>query len=350
MSVRADGPLCASTGDVHDRVSLVRRYGDGDPIAASVLQPGMRWFDTSWGAIAYRSVWGQDITLGGPLATDHDRAALMQAFMRTRRRPTFCYLRARDAEVLRGSGLHLAGMGVDRIADCEALVASPPKPVRGALKKAFKGGLRIEEAGFADLSADRRGALRRIGRAYLRRAECTVEMSFLNRPMSYDDDGLRRLFLLHERDRLLGFSVLNPVFEGERIAGYLLDLVRFSRTRIWGVWLSTVHALAAQLSAEGLGLWLGYAPLHRIQHPPGRSRILAAQVDAGAHLLASARYLERLRWLKDQIPGRDEARYFASASPNALRNLFALMEVSGVSWRTLFGPDLVRVLRQGVTG
>ncbi|MFK7986908.1 MAG: phosphatidylglycerol lysyltransferase domain-containing protein [Sandaracinaceae bacterium] len=328
--------------------ALVRMHGGGDPIACAALQTDMRTFETSWGAIVYRRAWGHDVTLGGPLSARSDRAALMQAFLRTRRRPTFCYLGASDVEILRGSRLHVAGMGVDRVADVAALVSAPPKTVRGAIKKARRGGVMLQEASFGGLGETARRALSDISADYLSRAECTVEMSFLNRPMSDVDDGLRRLFLLTERGRLLGFAVLNPVFEAGRVTGYLLDILRFLRTRVWGVWLSTVHALARQLRHEQLSLSLGFAPLCRVHHPPGRACALAWQVDVGARMLRSARYLERLRWLKAQIPGFDVPRYFASPSANALKNLFVLMEVSGVSWRTLFGPDLLAILAEGV--
>lgn len=333
------------------RVELVRRFGDGDLIACSTLQPDMRWFETSFGAIAYRSVFGLDVTLGGPLAAPTDRAAVIERFLATRRRALLCYVRADVMRLLDGSGLHGAGMGVDRHVDLPALLAAPDKAVRGAIKRAARAGVTVEPMDFAALDEATRARLAEINARYLARAECTVEMSFLNRPMSVEPDGLRRLFLVRERGRLFGFVVLNPIFDRGAVTSWLLDILRFEPTKVWGLWLSTVHALAARVHREDAGLSVGFAPLHRIQRPPcNASRALGAQMDLMVRLLSSAQYVRRLRELKELVPGREEPRFFASPSRSALTSLFALMEVSGIGWRYLFGRDLVRVLARGVRG
>lgn len=329
----------------------MRRFGDGDLIACSTLQPDMRWFETSFGAIAYRSVWGIDVTLGGPLAAPADRAVVIERFLKTRRRPLLCYVRADVMRLLDDSGLHGAGMGVDRHVDVPALLDAPARAVRGAIKHATRAGVTIEPMEFAALDDRLRARLAEIDARYLARAECTVEMSFLNRPMSVEPDGLRRLFLLRQREGVFGFAVLNPIFDRGVVTSWLLDILRFEPTKVWGLWLSTVHALATRLHREGHGLSVGFAPLHRIVRPPCiASRALGAQMDLMVRMLSSAQYVQRLRELKDLVPGREEPRFFAGRSRSALTSLFALMEVSGIGWRYLFGPDLVRVLARGVRG
>ncbi len=327
----------------------VRRFGDGDLIAFSTLQPGLDRFETSFGVWTYRRVHGMDVTLGGPLCDASDRLAMIERFLSRARRPILCYLRDDLMRLLDGAGLHAAGMGVDRHVDVARLSSDPPKPVRGALKKAAKAGLRIAPMSLEDLSLATRARLESIQARYLANAECTIEMSFINRPMSYVPDGMRRVYTLEtDADGLFGFAVLNPIFDSGRVHAYLLDILRFAPTKLWGVWLSTVYRLAEGLQAEGVGLSVGFAPLHRLRRPPGASRLACAQMEGMARLVGSAQYLRRLRELKDLIPGPEEPRSFASFSRSALVNLFAFMEASGVGFRYLFGPDLIPVLKRGM--
>ena len=103
------------------------------------------------------------------------------------------------------------------------------------------------------------------------------------------------------------------------------------------------------MRAEGMGFSVAFAPLHRVAHPAAcASWLLQRQLDLFAGLVASAPYLRRLRELKDLVPGAEEPRYFASHSRSLLVNLYALMEASGVGFRYLFGPDLLRVLSEGI--
>jgi len=297
-------------------------------------------------------VGGVDAYLGGPICDRADRDAMIARMLRASPRPMVFYVREPMAARLAEAGLRTAAMGVDRVLDVDALLGAPPKPVRGALRKADKAGFSVEEVGFAEVD---RARLEAISRTYLANAEVEREIAFLNRPMSYEDDGMRRLFVLRhsgvggERP-IFGFAVLNPIFREGRVEAYLLDLLRLEPTKQWGVWLATVHALASRLRAEDVGLSVGFCPLHGLRHPPGASRALRWQLDRMEAWLSSAQYLRRLYELKAMLPGRWEPRAMAGCSRSALRTLYVFMEASGVGFDYLFGPDLLRVLGRGLTG
>jgi len=337
------------------RASLVRQHGQGDLIACATLQPGLSYYENSHGFWAYRRVRGMDVTLGGPICDAVHRPAMVEGFLTQATRPVLCYVQESLLGELHGTGLHVAGMGVDRRADVDALLAAPTKEVGGAVKKARRAGVRIEEVHLRDLDSVTQRRLSEITERYLAHAECTVEMSFINQPMSFVDDGLRRVFLLSKNDRehqgVFGYAVLNPIFERGEVTSYVLDLLRFEPTRLWGVWLSTVWHMARLLSSEGLGLHLGFCPLFRVSRPAGGgSRLLGVQMQGMERLLSSAQYLRRLRELKGLIPGRDEPRYFASFSRSGFVALFAFMEALGVGFSYLLGPDLLRVIGAGLRG
>lgn len=342
------------------RSAWVRRCGQGDLIACSTLQDGMEVFETSFGFWAHRRVLGMDITLGGPICAPDDRPEMLRRFLSRSKRPILFYVREDLLRALDGTGLHCAGIGIDRHVDVDALLTRPARAVRGALRKAGKARVSVEPLDLTNVDHATRRRLAEITARYLAGAEVTREMTFLNRPMSLAPDGMRRVFTLRADGRdshgghddhggIFGYAVLNPIYEQGAVTAYLLDILRFEPTRLWGVWLSTVHALAARLAGEGVGLSLGFCPLHRVRPAPaGASRVLQAQIDWMVRYLSSAQYLRRLRELKALIPGPEEPRYLASFSRVGLVSLYAFMEAMGVGFGYLFGPDLVKVLQQGL--
>jgi lysylphosphatidylglycerol synthetase-like protein (DUF2156 family) len=327
----------------------IRSYADGDLIAASALQPGLQWFSTSFGVLPYRRVAGIDVTLGGPLCEPADRREMLRRFSSWSRRPILFYLREKTLALLEGSGLHAAGIGIDRHVDLAALLREPSKPVRGALARAKKAELELRPLALEQLDAATRARLDQITASYLAHASVTREMAFLNRPMSYEPDGLRRVFALVKRDSgMFGYAVLNPIFADGKRRGWLLDILRFEPTKLWGVWFSSVFMLAQLLEREGETLSLGFAPLHRVRPAPcSRSSVLQAQVDWMVRYLSTTSYLARLRELKDEIPGSEEPRYLASYTRSLPTVLYAFLGAMGVDVRGLFGPGLVEVLHEG---
>jgi phosphatidylglycerol lysyltransferase len=334
-----------------DAERWIRNHADGDLIAASALQPGLQWFSTSFGVLPYRRVAGIDVTLGGPLCEPADRAELLRRFLSWSRRPVLFYLRKPTLALLDGSGLHAAGIGIDRHVDIDALLRAPSKPVRGALARARRAELELRPLALERLDAPTRARLEQITARYLAHAAITREMAFLNRPMSHEPDGLRRVFALVKRDTgMFGYAVLNPIFADGRRTGWLLDILRFEPTKLWGVWFSSVFMLAQLLEreAEGEMLSLGFAPLHRVRPAPhARSKVLQAQVDWMVRYLSTTSYLARLRELKDEIPGSEEPRYLASYTRSLPTVLYAFLGAMGVDVRGLFGPGLLEVIHEG---
>jgi lysylphosphatidylglycerol synthetase-like protein (DUF2156 family) len=237
------------------RHELVRAHGS-DPISYSTLQPGLSYFETSFGYIAFQRAFGFDLTLGPPICAGSDRAELIQRFLRSHRRPLFFYV-PRDVAMLvaelGGTRFRVSGMGVDKVIALDGPTVEHHPRVRGALKKAQRGGLQVTEVHPATLGAEERARIESITRSYLQRSAVPVEMRFLNRPFAFDEDGLARLFVLRQgaEAHVFGYAMLDPYFESGRVQGYLLNLIRFERTRLWGVYYSAVSMLASGSSRSG---------------------------------------------------------------------------------------------------
>ncbi|WP_164020269.1 phosphatidylglycerol lysyltransferase domain-containing protein [Pyxidicoccus trucidator] len=313
---------------------LVRAHG-ADPISYSTLQPGLSYFETSYGYIAYQRAFGFDLTLGPPVCAASDRAELLQRFLQEGRRPLFFYVQQDVATLAAGLGgprYRVSGMGVDKLLALDAPESERDAKVSGALRKAARGGFEVREVRPEALSAEERARVDAITRAYLRRSSVPVEMRFLNRPLTLDGDGLARLFLLHQGpdSRVFGYAVLDPYFREGRVQGYLLNLIRFEPTRLWGVYYSVVATLAARLREEGIPqLSLGFCPLYGVD-TEGCSPGLSRQVQWLERRLVGVEYLARLRELKDAFPGRTPQRYFVTPSPWAVTTLLSLLRACGV--------------------
>ena len=55
--------------------ALMRAHGS-DPISYSTLQPGLSYFETSFGYVAFQRALGFELTLGPPVCAEGDRAEI----------------------------------------------------------------------------------------------------------------------------------------------------------------------------------------------------------------------------------------------------------------------------------
>jgi lysylphosphatidylglycerol synthetase-like protein (DUF2156 family) len=326
------------------RAALVRAHGS-DPISYSTLQAGLSYYETSFGYIAYQRAFGFALTLGPPVCAAGDRAEMIQRFLSALRRPLFFYVSRETAAVVTGLGgsrFRVCGMGIDKVLPLEAPGAAVHPRVRGALKKAARASFDIVEVRPSELGHAERARLEAITRSYLGRSSVPVEMRFLNRPLAWEDDGLARTFVLRQgrEARVFGYAALDPYFEAGRVAGYLLNLLRFEPTRLWGVYYSSVATLASLLRGQGVGqLSLGFCPLVGVD-TEGCSPVLARQVRWMERRCATIEYIARLREIKDAFPGLTPQRYFVTPSPWVASTVLALLSACGVPFRSIIARSL----------
>lgn len=318
----------------------MRAFGS-DPISWSTLQPGLSWFDTSFGAIPYQPAFGFDLTLGPPLCAPADRPALMARFLAERRRPLFFYVQqdvARLAVELGGARQHACGIGIDKVLPLSQ-PGTPEPRVASAVKKATRAGLVLEEVKVSAFLPAERARLEEITASYLRRSAVPIEMHFLNRPLSFDD-GAARTFVLAVDGRVFGYAVLDPWFEGGKPVGYLLNLLRFEPTRLWGVFFSAVSMLSAQLRSEGVReLSLGFCPLVNADTSTF-SPTLGKQVRWMEQKFATVPYLARLREMKAAFAGQTPQRYFVAPSPFVVTTVVAFLRACRVPLWPIFAAHL----------
>lgn len=260
---------------------------------------------------------------------------MIERFLRNHRRPTFFYVRRDIADLVANIGgprFLKCGMGIDKVLDVDAMPQQWPSKVQGALKKATRGLFHLTEIRSSELNSDERAKVNAITNDYLRRSAVHAEMHFINRPLTLGDDGLARMFLMRQGpdNRMFGYVVLDPYFDGTNVQGYLLNLIRFESTRLWGIYYSTVAKLVSLLRTEGIPqLSLGFCPLVQVD-PEGCSIELSRQVQWMERKLANVEYLARLRAIKEVFPGQTPQRYFVTQSSWALTTLLAFLRATRV--------------------
>jgi lysylphosphatidylglycerol synthetase-like protein (DUF2156 family) len=324
-----------------ERYELLRRHSD-DPNAYAALQPDLDYFDGAGGFVAYRRALGAPVVLGDPVAAPGHLRELLGAFVAQEPAATFVNITEPLGHLLDevGAGRYrFVPFASEKLVDVEVAAETMAKPVRGAMKKGRRGGLRLEEVDLDALSASRRRRVAAIDARFLARSTAGRELDFIARALELRSEPGVRAFLMHHSDRgderLFGVCTLDPFFSGGRLVGAQLHQIRFDRTRIWGVYLCVAQRLAALLADEGLDfLSLGGCAFHRAGEP---HRLPAAPLYEAARMLASERAdrfhsMSNFTAMKLLFPGPTIRRYIAGPSTNPLLPLLRFLRASRIIW------------------
>ena len=333
-------------------IALIKQYGH-DPISCALLQKDLNYFETSYGILAYRRVYGIDISLGPPICAASDKKEIVARFLTRTKKPVLNYLTKQDVQALSGLDLKPVSIGCERWVDVSRFVQHPSTPVLSANKKADKAKLSIKEVYFDQQDTALKQRIKEINQSFLERARYNREMSFINRPYDRHADGLRRLFTIEKYDSehqgVFGYVVLNPFYVQGQVSGYMLDIIRFDKTRIWGIWLSVVSQIAGLMQQEDLKLSLGYCPLQRIYDAELKeNRRLRIQTKMLSRFLGSVHYIDALVQRKKLIQGYNLNRYMMSYTANSWQPMRALLAACEIHTPALLSTELFRSIYKGL--
>lgn len=249
------------------RHALLRRHGNFVLAYSVAHQPGLRYFGNEHGVIAYRMVGRTAYALADPLAPPAFWPELLAAFVAARQDVTFWQVSRPMAELLSSNGFFVNALGIESLIDLQTYDFAGPsrRSFRTATNRFTRMGCRVEEVPVAGLDPKRVEAIS-LG---WRRTRTTKrrELSFLVRPIQLRDEAdVRKFFILDQNDQPVAFAFFDPLYEDDRLVGYL------SATRRW---LPDTDPLAAYFlvrravetfQAEGVPkLYLGLMPFHKIE-------------------------------------------------------------------------------------
>ncbi|MDX3454690.1 DUF2156 domain-containing protein [Streptomyces sp. ME02-8801-2C] len=245
---------------------LVSAHAD-NPSAFLALNSGNEFFldERHDGVCAFRPAGRHLLQLGGPFASDGDRAGLLDAFLERasagRRRVIAVQLQAVDAQLYASRGFTVNQIGASYAVDLArfTLRGSPFVRLRNKISRARRAGVEVAEVDPTCASAAS-GELDLIDREWLRgKGKHTKELRFLVGERGGPEQKHQRVFTGSLDGRIVGYISYSPAF-GSR-PGWLHDLSR-RRTDAPPGTMELINSTAIErMRAEG-DQWLhfGFTP------------------------------------------------------------------------------------------
>lgn len=315
---------------------FIKAFGK-DPISTAMLQPGMEYFNTSYGFIAYKKIGSHCISLGGPVCAEKDTASMIKRFIQSHKKPILCYLPEEHTQFLETSPLKTSSIGIDRLVHQPSLSETNSPKIRSAIKKAAKADVRLVEFYSEKIDKKELTTIQDIQCSYLSKFSYKREIQFINTPLNFINYLDKRYFFIHDKHQIapFGFIVLNPYYDNNKVIGYLLDIIRFKKTKLWGLWFTIVSLVNDILRLEKKELNLGFCPLYNISKKHSNSCLLSSQISLCASVFGKTQYFQRLHELKMEVPGYNLNRYIAHHSRNGLTALMAFVRATGFTFSDL---------------
>ena len=241
-----------------ERMAHLRSFGSNS-LSFSIFQSGMKFFDVpEMGFVAYKNQWGTSFVLSEPVCSEADKPRLIDRFLAYKPNTVFVQISEKTTRLLHASHrFYGAQLGIESDIDLPGWTLSGKKKqvLRTALNQARKQGVVIRE-GTGDRQEDD------LTRRWLKsRSASRAEIGFLIRPKEMGcREGVRK-FYAYLGQRLIGFVFFDPVFENDRLIGYVPNISRFSRDFKQGIFYCLIIHATKVFSSEGIQkIHLGLSP------------------------------------------------------------------------------------------
>lgn len=332
----AHSPPTEATADDARRRELFCEYGDFTLAYSTVVQPGLSYFFSDGGYIAYATKWGYVHVLGDPIVAASDAPQLLDTFLQQFPKAGFYQVSATTARHLSSRGWYVNEMGIDTRIDLPdySFAGKSKEFLRYAHNWLTRRGCRIEERSFAQVS---RTDLVALDAGWKATRRIKAEVRFLNRPMSHSEEpDVRRFFLFDSDGRMLAFVFFDPLYSAGQIIGYTTAFKRRDATASNGYAEPGIMRAAIEVfQREGLAtLRLGLSPLAKIENREFRKNWF---------LHHSFRYAFNAWWVnrffynlqghaafKQRFCGVEEKTFFATPSLSNDLRLASMLRYSGI--------------------
>jgi lysylphosphatidylglycerol synthetase-like protein (DUF2156 family) len=325
----ASAPAEEMAGGAGGRFELFRRYGNFT-MAYATLQPGMKYFHSHGGYVAYERCWGVTLVLGDPVAPAEDHAALIEAFVSEHPRACFCQVSPETGAILNRLGWFVNELGADMELDLPNYDFTGPKKskFRQAANKIDREGYTIEERTAGDGDQEEIEAL---SASWLATKTVRREARFLVRPFAFGDEPEVRKFYLRDPEgwivALVGFD---PICQEGKVIGYSPAIKRRSPEAPTGAEEAICKFAIEQFRTEGMQTFrLGLLPLHDVQDSKFREAWRLKKLFQWAYLHGDG-WLFSFRGhadFKHRYRGNLSKVYFATPTRWNIWNLIALLRL-----------------------
>ncbi|HEY3966928.1 MAG TPA: DUF2156 domain-containing protein [Planctomycetaceae bacterium] len=247
------------------RFELVRQYGNFT-MAYATLQPGMKYFETEDGYLAYDDCLGTTFVLGDPVAPADRHAAIIEAFLGKYPRTCWCEISKPVGAILARLGCLVNELGADMDLDLPTYDFDGPKKckLRQAARKIEREGHTIEEHSF---TAGDQTEFDSLCSSWLATKTVKREARFLVRPVAFGNEPeVRKFCLRNPAGRIVSFVAFDPICEHGEVIGYSPAVKRRSAEAPTGAEEAITKFAIEQFQAEGARtLRFGMLPFYDVQ-------------------------------------------------------------------------------------
>jgi len=312
-----------------ERVRYLRRYGN-HCMSYSALQPGMHFFDIAGkGYIAYMEKWGCRFALADPVCEEKDCEELIGNFIRENPNCGFAQVSEPVAKLINDKfGFYGTQFGVESVVDLKSwdLKGKKKQVLRTSLNHAQKRGIVVIE------KDDDEGA-RELSEKWLKtRKVKRREILFLIRPMSMDYNVGTRKFFAYQGDDLIGFIFFDPLFENDRVVGYVPNISRFSQAFRQGIFYTIMAHAMEVFKSEGVReVRLGLSPLVTGEGDRGHESPIVKKIIRFLYEYGNKIYnFKGIYFTKSRFRGSDYPTYCCHKSIMPAKKFLTMFKIANV--------------------
>jgi lysylphosphatidylglycerol synthetase-like protein (DUF2156 family) len=223
------GAVRASSDELSETVRLqaLRKYGNFALAYSATFQPGLDFFGSEEGFLAYKQVGSTAFVLSNPLAPIDRCEDLIRRFVSERRDVCFWQASRHVAEIVEKIGFRVNEMGTETRLELDSYGFDGPRKrnFRRALNRSACCSYTIAERSVSSLD---RKELRAVSERWRQtRGVKSREMTFLTRPAVLDDEvDVRKFFAFAPNGSLQAFAFFDPIYAGGEVVGYLCSAKR----------------------------------------------------------------------------------------------------------------------------
>jgi len=207
---------------VDDRGALLRRYGTFTQAYSATFQPGLAHFGDAHGFQAYRMVGRTAFALADPVTAPENRRDLIARFVAKFEDVCFVQVSRPTAEILAPLGFMINEMGTETRIDLATygFEGRKQRTFRRATNRITANGYVTRECSAAQVGEP---AIKAVSDRWRRtRPIKHREIAFLTRPIVHGDEvDVRKFFSFNQAGKLVAFGFFDPVYDDNRIVGYL---------------------------------------------------------------------------------------------------------------------------------
>ncbi|MFT7631097.1 MAG: lysylphosphatidylglycerol synthetase-like protein (DUF2156 family) [Mariniblastus sp.] len=319
------------------RMELLSRYGDFSIAYSTAVQPLLKYVGDASGYLAYRKRWGMSFALGDIVASEANQDRLLDDFLKSHRRVSFCQISRPLAQRLADRGFLINEMGVDTTLDlAEYTLAGRQKEwLRYASNWIAKRNYRIVESSFDEIKPSQVEFVSEAWR--VTRTVKRKEVRFLNRPIVLQEEAdVRKFFLLSESGELQAFVFLDPIYHNGTIIGYVTVFKRRLPAAPQYAEQAIMKHVIETLKNEGVPqLKLGLSPLAEIEDSEFQHNRFTRWA---FQRVFETRWINRKFYnvvghaeYKKRFRGKSEKVYFASPAKFNTPRMLALIGLCGIA-------------------